>query len=194
MQTLRNSCATLTGALDRLNLDFDVTNRYSIAAEVTSLRQAANEDPFITLILNSIPSQAMCGAGMQSESILKERFTKVKSICKRVAMVPETGGGLGTYALSYLQSLLTIHAWLPKEVPADTDLSELHMYKLLHLADSHLKKGDLEGAVYYMNYLKGESKSVAKDWLKDARIYLATKQAIQVLQAYISANAAVFNK
>lgn len=194
MQTLRNSCATLTSALDRLNLNFDVTKRYSVAAEVTSLLQASNKDPFISVILNSIPSQAICGAGMQPESILEERFTKVKNICKRVAMVPEIGGGLGTYALSYLQSLLTIHAWLPKEVSADTDISKLHTYNLLHLAESQLKKGDLEGAVYYINHLKGESKNVAKDWLKDARIYLATKQAIQVVQAYISANATVFNK
>jgi mitofilin len=171
-----------------------VTNRYSLADELGSLRQAASRDSFIIAILNSIPSQALSNMGIQSESCLKERFTKVKHICDRVAMVPETGGGLGTYAISYLQSLLTIHSWLPTDVPADTDLSKLHVYDLLHLADAQLKKGDLEGAVYYMNYLKGEPKNVAKDWLSDARLYLETKQAIQLIQTYISANAAVFNK
>ena len=194
LQALRNSCSSLAGTLDRLNLDFDVTKRYSIAAEITALRDAAEKDAFITAILNSIPSQAVCGEGMQSESILKERFIKVRQICKRVAMVPETGGGLGTYAISYLQSFFTIHYWLPKDTSADADLSELHVYNLLHLADTQLRKGDLEGAVHYMNHLKGEAKNVAQDWLKDARIYLETKQAIQLVQAYVAANAAVFNK
>lgn len=194
LQTLRNACSALTGTLDRFNLDLDVAKRYSIAAEITALREAAKKDVFITAILNSIPSQAICGEGMQSESILKERFVKVRQICSRVAMVPETGGGLGTYAISYLQSLFTIHSWLPKDVSADANLSEFHVYNLLHLADARLKKGDLEGAVHYMNYLKGEAKNVASDWLKDAQVYLETKQAIQLVQAYISANAAVFNK
>lgn len=175
-----------------MNLEYDVTKRYSIATELTSLRQAANKDPFITIVLDSIPLQAVDGVGMQSETSLKERFVKVKRMCKRVALVPETGGGLGTYAISYMQSLLTLHAWLPEELPADADPSKLHVYNLLHLADARLRKGDLEGAVYFMNYLQGEAKNVARDWSSDTRIYLETRQAIQLVQAYISANAAVF--
>lgn len=192
LQTLRNSCATLTSALESANLEYDETSRYSIESELNSLRQVAGGDPFIPVILDSIPSQAVDGVGIQSETSLKERFVRVKRICKRVALVPETGGGLGTYAISYLQSLLTLHAWLPVEASEDTDLSKLHVYNLLRLAEARLKRGDLEGAVHYMNYLQGDSKNVAKDWIADSRAYLETRQAIQLVQAYISANAAVF--
>lgn len=195
LQTLRNSCATMVGALDLINLEYDVTERFSLATELNAMRQAAGGDPFITSVLSSIPSQAADGGmGIQSETTLKERFSKVKRICKRVAMVPETGAGLGTYAISYVQSLFTLHSWLPEEAAADTDLSQLHTYNLLRLADARLKKGDLEGAVHYANHLQGEPKNVAKDWLADARLYLETRQAIQAIQAYVTANAAVFKE
>lgn len=187
LQTLRNSCDALVGVLDSANQEYELTKRYNVATEVRALRQAADRDPFIATVLDSIPSLAVDGMGIQSETRLKERFVKVKRICKRVALVTASGGGLGTYAVSYLQSLLTLHAWLPEETLADADLSKLHAYNLLHLADAQLKKGDLEGAVHYMSNLQGEPKNVAKDWLEDARLYLETRQAIQLVHA----NAAV---
>lgn len=188
-QTLRNSCDGLIHGLEWVNLEADAGKRYTIATELTSLHSAAGEDPFIPTVLDSIPSQAIGrGTGIQSEPGLRERFNKVKRICKRVAMVPETGAGLGTYAISYMQSILTMRTRL-SEIPEDVDPTKLHTYDLLHLADVHQRKGDLEGAVHYMNHLQGEPKNVARDWLKDARLYLETKQAVLLLQAYMSANA-----
>lgn len=188
LQTLRNSCDTLTGALERAN--HDPTDRHTIGREVDSLRRAAGEDPFIITVLDSIPSQAVSGVGIQSEASLEERFVKVKRVSKRVALVPESGGGIGTYALSYIQSLLTIHGWL-HDVSADKEPSDMHAYDLLRLADGCMKKGDLEGVVYYLNHLHGEPMNIARDWLKDARLYLETKQAILLVQAYMSANGTV---
>lgn len=192
-QTLRNSCDGLIRGLEWVNLEADTGKRYTIAAELTSLTSAAGEDPFIPTILDSIPPQAIGrGIGIQSEPGLRERFSRVKRICKRVAMVPETGAGLGTYAISYMQSILTVRAEL-SEIPEDVDPATLHTYDLLHLANVHQSRGDLEGAVHYMNYLQGEPKNVARDWLKDARLYLETKQAVLLLQAYMSANATTIN-
>ena len=192
-QALRNSCDSLIRGLEWVNLEADTDRRYTIASELTSLRNAAGEDPFIPTVLDSIPPQAIGhGTGIQSEPGLRERFSKVKRICKRVAMVPETGAGLGTYAISCVQSFFTIRSGL-SEIPEDVDPATLHMYDLLHLADVRQSKGDLEGAVHYMNYLQGEPKNVARDWLKDARLYLETKQAVQLLQAYMSANAMTIN-
>lgn len=179
----------MINTLEQLNLRYDVSDRYTISTEVEQLRRAARGDPFITIVLNSIPSQATGREGIQTEGSLKERFSKVKYICRKVALVPESGGGLGTYALSYIQSFLTITAWLGR-VPEqdDADPTQLHTYDLLRRADTKLKRGDLEGAVHYMNYLQGEPRNVARDWLEDARLYLATRQAIQLLQAYVSAS------
>lgn len=185
---MHNSCDTLSSALDNAKFG-DATDRYTIGTEVDSLRRAAASDLFVATVLDSIPSQAVSGEGLQPEASLRERFVKVKHVCRRVALVPETGGGLGTYAVSFVQSMLTVRPWLSK-IPTDVDPSGLAAYDLLHLADDRLRKGDLEGAVYYMNCLQGEPRNVAKDWLKDAKLYLETRQAIQLIQTYMSANAA----
>lgn len=190
-QTLRTSCDTLSDTLDRINRNPDVADRYTLGAEVLSLRRAAGQDPFIATVLDGIPSQAIAGAGIQSLASLRERFTKVKRICRRVALVPETGGGLGTYLMSYLQSLLTIRAWFPDpSISSATDPAEMHTYQLLHQADAQLGRGDLEGAVHYMNHLQGEAGNVARDWLVDARLYLETRQAVQLVQMYMAASSA----
>lgn len=190
-QTLRTSCDTLIDTLDRIDRSPDTDDRYTLGAEVVSLRRAAGQDPFITTVLDAIPTQAISGDGIQPMGGLKERFDRVKRICRRVALVPETGGGVGTYALSYLQSLLTIRAWFPDPtITSNSDPAEMHTYQLLHHADAQLKRGDLEGAVLYMNHLQGEAGTVARDWLADARLYLETRQAVQLIQTYMAASAA----
>ena len=188
IQTLHNSCSKLIGTLDQLNSTSDATEHYTLADELESLRKAALGDPFINTILNSIPPEAFGGDGIQSETSIRDRFGKVSRICWRVGLVPESGGGLGTYALSYLRSILTINKWF-LGVSDNLDSSKLDTFDLLCHADVRLRKGDLEGAVHYMNMLKGEPRNVAKDWLKDARLYLETRQAVQLIQAYTSANA-----
>ncbi len=189
LQALRNSCDTLSDTLDRIDCAPDVVDRYTIGAEVVSLRRAAGEDTFFATVLDAVPSQAIAGDGFQSMASLRERFTKVKRICRRVALVPETGGGLGTYAISYLQSLLTIRAWFP-DASATSDPSEMHTYQLLHQADARLRRGDLDGAIHYMNHLQGEPKNIARDWLVDARLYLETRQAVQLIQTCMAASSA----
>ena len=168
----------------------DPIDRYTFSDEISSLCEAARGDPFILSTLDSIPTDATSktGRGIQSEAALKERFSKVKRICKRVALVPETGGGLGTYALSYLQSLLTLSAWdITAKKMDEPDLSTLDTFGLLHQAEASLHHGDLERAIRCLNCLSGESRRVASDWLKDARLYLETRQAINLIQSYMAA-------
>ena len=195
MQTLRNNCDILSSALDRANVDADATDRFTIGPELDALYKVAGEQPFITSVLNSIPSQAISGTGIQSETALRERFKKVRRVCKRVALVPETGGGLGLYAISYLQSLFTIRvpSWMSK-LPSGKEPAELHTYELLDLADACVTKGDLIGAVYYLNYLQGEPKNIARDWLSDARLYLETRQAVELVQTFMFASSAIVNQ
>ena len=44
----------------------------------------------------------------------------------------------------------------------------------------------------YMNLLEGAPRSVARDWMNEARILLETQQAIEALVAYAGANSLVF--
>ena len=138
-------------------------------------------------MLDSIPQEARDGGGIQSEASLKERFRKVKRICKRVALVPETGGGLGTYALSYLQSLLTLNIWSSYVIDTETNPAKMDTFQLLHQAEAYLHYGELEKAVCHVNLLQGEARRVARDWLCDARLYLETRQAVELILHYMAA-------
>ena len=169
-QGLRTACDTLNSALQQANSNPDPTERYSFSNEITAVRESSQSDPFILSMLDSLPQAPVMG--IQSEAGLKERFKVVKRICKRVALVPETGGGLGTYALSYIQSLLTISTWTSSAVDGTPPSRNMDTFNLLSLADTHLSQGSLEGAVQAMNCLEGEPRRVAQDWLRDARLYL----------------------
>ena len=138
-------------------------------------------------MLDSIPAEATSGEGIQSEAGLKERFDRVKKICRRVALVPETGAGLGTYALSYLQSLLTLNVWGTGREDIVTAPEDMDTFELLHQAEIRLHRGDLEEAVFYLNHLQGDSHRVAGGWLSDARLHLETRQAVAVVLQYMAA-------
>ena len=184
-QGLRTACDTLNSALQQANSNPDPTERYSFSNEITAVRESSQGDPFILSMLDSLPQAPVMG--IQSEAGLKERFKKVKRICKRVALVSETGGGLGTYALSYIQSLLTISTWTSSAVDGTPPSRNMDTFNLLSLADTHLSQGSLEGAVQAMNCLEGEPRRVAQDWLRDARLYLETRQAVTLISQYIAA-------
>ena len=184
-QSLRTALDTLSGALEQADLSTDPNEHYSFMKEVTSLQEAARGDHFILAILDSIPREAVDSeCGIQSEAGLQQRFKNVKQICKQVALVPATGGGLGTYALSYMHSLLTFDLWKhadSRKDPVDMDTSEL-----LQVADVFLQQGNMEGAIRLLNRLQGEPKRVARDWLRDAQLHLETKQAVGLVQNYLA--------
>lgn len=188
-QSLRTACDTLSGALEQADLNQDPDERYSFTREISSLREVAHGDHFILAVLDSIPQEAANSEpGIQSEAGLQQRFRKVKQICKHVALVPETGGGLGTYALSYLRSFLTFDMWKHSSaVDSQVDPMDMDTFELLQCAEILLHQGNMEGAIKFVNCLQGEPKRVAHDWLRDARLHLETKQGICLVQNYMAA-------
>ena len=190
---LRSSCDALVEFLQKLNSDQDETSRFILGMEFESIRKASREDTFISTILDSVPRQAISGPGIMSEAGLRTRFGKVHKVCKGVALVPAGGAGPLTYVLSYIPSWLTVRVGLGQPVASqESEPDKLDTYGILNLADERMKKGDLEGAVDCMAYLEGEPMTVAKDWLTNARAYLETKQAVQLIQTYVSANTHYF--
>ena len=176
------------GNLERINSDrnYDV-QRYLLEVDINSFRDVARDDPFIVATLESIPSQAIRGAGIQSEQQLKARFGRVRRNCRGVALVPAEGGGPFMYLLSYIQSALTFQRMPLPDVIYYPELEKMDTYEIIYLAEKRMRTGDLEGAVDCMAFLKGEPKRVASDWLDDARLYLETRQAIDLLQTYMRA-------
>lgn len=188
-QGVRAACDSLHTALQAASANPDPDQRYSLKREVSALRDVAKDDPFILAILDSLPAHAVSVAGIQGEGGLRERFAKVKRICRRVALVPERGGGMGTYALSYLQSMLIVSWRFVGRIrgEGETEDRDLDPFAILERAETCMRQGDIESAVRYVNLLRGEPRNVARDWLHDARSYLETSQAVRLMSEYIAA-------
>lgn len=180
-QSLQTACDTFCGSLEQADLITDPNGYYSYMKEMVSLQKAAHGDYFILAVLDSIPQEVVNKRGIQSEAGLQQRFKKVKRVCKQVALIPETGGGLGSYAVSYLHCMLSFSHVDGEKYPVDMDT-----FELLQLAEVLVEQGNIEGAIRLVNYLQGEPKRVAQDWLRDAQLYLETKQAIYLVQNYIA--------
>ena len=185
-QSVRVACNALSGVLIAANCDPDPHQKYTISKEVSALRDITGSDPFISTVLDSIPRQALV-EGISSEMGLRMRFDHMRRVCHRVALVPEEGGGLGTYLLSFIQSLLTIDMFHSRMVESRSGDSD--PFVILCQAETCLQRGDLDMAVRWMNQLEGEPKRVAKDWLKEACAYLETRQAVILISEYLAASA-----
>ncbi|XP_025989548.2 MICOS complex subunit Mic60 isoform X3 [Solenopsis invicta] len=164
--------------------------------EIKAVSKAApKEDPLVCAAIQSIPEEA-AKRGVFPEDTLRERFLKVESVARRLAMVPEGGAALPIYLLSYLQSFLIIKTAnsIPKRELEDEpiDVDSLNTYDILQRARYWLDRGNFKMTLRYMNLLKGAPRSVASDWMNETRILLETQQAIDTLLAYAGATGLVY--
>ena len=167
----------------------------SLYDEVQAVKKAVpcqdsgkRRDQFVQALLDSIPEEAST-RGIYTEDSIRERFRRVEKMARRTAMIGDDGGSLFRYFLSYLQSLLVLSPStdeIPsKSVPVDVDA--LSTFDLVWLARGHLERGDLDQAVRYVTLLHGEPRNVARDWLREARLLLETRQACTALMAHAAA-------
>lgn len=100
--------------------------------------------------------------GIFPKEALKERFTEVEKLARRLDLVPAEGAPLLVYLLSYIQSLLLIKS--ASRIPQyelnneRVDFSTLSTNDILYRAKFWLDRGDLVQALKYMNLLKGASR------------------------------------
>lgn len=151
--------------------------------EFIAILDAGANHPFVNSVLEAVPDVAM-ERGVCTARELRQRFKKVHRLCRRVAMIDESGGTLYTYIISYLQSLFL--ARVPLTVSDQVDLSKLDVFTILDHAEYHLEQGDLETALRFMNQLTGEPRKVASDWIKEARLLLETQRIADALLAHAS--------
>lgn len=164
--------------------------------EIKAISNAASkEDPLVRAAIQSIPEEAV-KRGVFTEDTLRDRFLKVERVARRLAMVPEGGAALPIYFLSYLQSFLIIKTAnsIPKKELEDEpiDVESLNTYDILQRARYWLDRGDFKMTLRYMNLLKGAPRSIARDWMNEAKILLETQQAIDTLLAYAGATGLVY--
>ena len=158
-----------------------------LASELSAIREAGDDHPFVNTVIGSIPEEASL-EGVSTPDELLKRFDRVRKICRRVAMVDETGGTLFKYLTSFIQSMFVGNRSRAFRDEEEIDLSELNTFIILDNASHAIDRSDLEQAVKFMNQLKGQSRRVAADWIKDARLLLETKQAAEALLSHSAAS------
>ncbi|XP_028618166.1 MICOS complex subunit MIC60 isoform X2 [Grammomys surdaster] len=156
-----------------------------LGSAVEAIRVNCSDNEFTQALTAAIPPESLT-RGVYSEETLRARFYAVQKLAGRVAMIDETRNSLYQYFLSYLQSLLLFPPKQQKP-PAELYPEDINTFKLLSYASYCIEHGDLELAAKFVNQLKGESRRVAQDWLKEARMTLETKQIVEILTAYASA-------
>ncbi|KAM5252518.1 MICOS complex subunit MIC60 isoform 2-T2 [Hipposideros larvatus] len=152
---------------------------------VEAIRATCSDSEFAQALTAALPAESLT-RGVYSEETLRVRFYAVQKLARRVAMIDETRNSLYQYFLSYLQSLLLFP---PQQLKPPVELcpEDTNTFKLLSYASYCIEHGELELAAKFVNQLKGESRRVAQDWLKEARMTLETKQIVDILTAYASA-------
>ncbi|XP_027624057.1 MICOS complex subunit MIC60 isoform X3 [Tupaia chinensis] len=156
-----------------------------LGGAVEAIRASCSDNEFAQALTAAIPPESLT-RGVYSEETLRVRFYAVQKLARRVAMIDETRNSLYQYFLSYLQSLLLFPPQQLKP-PAELCPEDINTFKLLSYASYCIEHGDLELAAKFVNQLKGESRRVAQDWLKEAHMTLETKQIVEILTAYASA-------
>ncbi|XP_029421052.1 MICOS complex subunit MIC60 isoform X8 [Nannospalax galili] len=156
-----------------------------LRSAVEAIRVSCPDNEFAQALTAAIPPESLT-RGVYSEETLRARFYAVQKVAQRVAMIDETRNSLYQYFLSYVQSLLLFPPQQLKP-PAELYPEDINTFKLLSYASYCIEHGDLELAAKFVNQLKGESRRVAQDWLKEARMTLETKQIVEILTAYASA-------
>ncbi|XP_023374548.1 MICOS complex subunit MIC60 isoform X2 [Otolemur garnettii] len=156
-----------------------------LGSAVEAIKANCSDNEFTQALTAAIPPESLT-RGVYSEETLRARFYVVQKLARRVAMIDETRNSLYQYFLSYLQSLLLFP---PQQLKPPPELSpeDINTFKLLSYASYCIEHGDLELAAKFVNQLRGESRRVAQDWLKEARMTLETKQIVEILTAYASA-------
>lgn len=182
-QRLWQACQSLSTAVIGLGDSRD--QPYPILSEVEGIRRVTDGNEVVGKVLDSLSDDAL-KRGVYTEESLRRRFTKVKQVCREVAMIGEDGGGVWSYLVSYLQSIFVFETRTVTP-PASIDPDQLDTYKILALATCALENNDTEQAVRYMNLLTGEPRRIAKDWIQEARLFLEAKQAAHFLTSFASA-------
>ncbi|OQR78170.1 mitochondrial inner membrane protein-like [Tropilaelaps mercedesae] len=186
------SCATLKHVLAQGRTEKH--DPQPLASDIVPLQEVSESSEFVKAVLSTISDKAL-KRGVYPEVALKERFYKVETACRRLALMEDqNGGGPGRYLLSYLMSLFMIY---PKPVPQEELDKEQKVNPLiwdtldiLSRVRASLQREDLEQALRYANQLKGQPRQAAKDWIQELRLLLETRQAAIALMAYAAATVA----
>ncbi|KAK6361813.1 Formation of crista junctions protein 1 [Orbilia blumenaviensis] len=141
--------------------------------ELAALKEVSAEDEVVKAAIASINPIAY-QKGVSSPAQIIDRFRRVAVEVRKASLVPE-GAGVFGHASSWLASKLLF----TKQGLATSDDVEA----ILARTETYLQEGELDKAAREMNQLKGWAKTLAGDWLKEVRVLLEVRQAVDVIAA-----------
>jgi hypothetical protein len=162
--------AALLAALLRMREAVEAARPF--ATEYDGFITLAHDQP--DLIAGAQPLAGMAREGVASNAALSEYLGKLSGRTAPAAPVP-TGSNIGTQALAWLRSLVTI-----RRVEA---VVETGQEQAMNVAEVALARGDLSGAVSALQTISSAPKSGAiQSWLEMAQQRLAAAAALAHLQ------------
>ena len=138
--------------------------------ELAALKEVAQNDEVVRAAIASINPKAY-QQGVSSHAQLTDRFRSISSEVRKAALLPEDAGVAGHAASWLLSKILFKKSGLA--IGEDVE-------SILTRTETFLEEGDLDNAAREMNQLTGWAKALARDWLREARLLLEVKQAIDV--------------
>ena len=130
------------------------------------------------LIAAAQPLAGLAQAGVAGNAVLSERLGRLSGRILPAAAAP-TGSDIGTQALAWLSSLVTIRRI---DTPAQTGQEPA-----MNVAEDALVRGDLSGAVSAFQTLPAPQSGSVQSWLEMAQQRLAANAALAHLQELLVA-------
>jgi hypothetical protein len=146
------------------------------ATEYDSFIAIAHDQP--DLIAAAQPLAGLALAGVAGNAALSDRLGKLSGRIVPPALAP-TGSDLGTQALAWLRSLVTI-----RRIDAATQTGQ---EPALGVAEVALAHGDLSGAVSALQTVSAPKTGAVQSWLEMAQQRLAAEAALAHLQELLVA-------
>jgi hypothetical protein len=166
--------AALLAALLRMREAVEAARPF--AAEYDAFVGLAHDHP--DLIAAAQPLAGLAQAGVTGNAVLSQRLGKLSG---RIvpAVARSTGPDLGTQALAWLHSLVTI-----RRIDAASQTGQV---PAMNVAEAALARGDLSGAVSALQTLSGSESEALQSWLQTARQRLAAEAVLAHLQELLVA-------
>ncbi|XP_059479685.1 MICOS complex subunit Mic60-like [Neocloeon triangulifer] len=144
----------------------------------------AVQKEFVQKVVNSIPAPVF-NRGVYTENALKQRFTELEPIARKVLLLKQKDNSLVPYIASYLRSALLVRPAgcisHTEKVNQPRNLSSLTNEQLLDRAKYFMELGDLRQAVLYVNMLHGVAQCVTSGWAEEVVLHLTVSQAAETL-------------
>lgn len=167
------SLQTLSVGVARLNKAICDDNTTPLSSMINDLLKIKSEATLLEPVLNSIPSEA-AERGVVNNNNLRRHFNTLKQAAFENHAVDEELNGI----FQILRSQITL--WLHRGSILNQD-SVSNLEQIFDQAESHMNQNDFETAVRILNQMSGEPKRIFGVWLKEARLWLEVRQALDVL-------------